>query len=50
MSQHKVALEWKRDTAGFLYESYSRDHVLIFEGGTRIPASAAPPIEETSRT
>lgn len=42
MSEHKVALEWKRDTEGFSYESYSRDHVLVFEGGARIPASAAP--------
>jgi len=42
MSEHKVALEWKRDTEGFSYETYSRDHVLVFEGGARIPASAAP--------
>ncbi len=42
MSEHKVALEWKRDKEGFSYETYSRDHVLVFEGGVRIPASAAP--------
>jgi len=42
MSEHKVALEWKRDTEGFSYESYTRDHVLDFEGGVRVPASAAP--------
>ena len=42
MSEHKVALEWKRDTEGFSYESYPRDHVLDFEGGVRVPASAAP--------
>jgi organic hydroperoxide reductase OsmC/OhrA len=42
MSEYKVALEWKRDTEGFSYETYNRDHVLVFEGGARIPASAAP--------
>ncbi|HEY6288213.1 MAG TPA: OsmC family protein [Nitrospiraceae bacterium] len=42
MSEHKVTLEWKRDTEGFSYESYKRDHVLVFEGGVRVPASAAP--------
>jgi organic hydroperoxide reductase OsmC/OhrA len=42
MSEHKVTLEWKGATEGFSYESYNRDHVLVFEGGARIPASAAP--------
>lgn len=42
MSEHKITLEWKRDTEGFSYESYNRDHVLVFEGGARVPASAAP--------
>ena len=42
MSEHKVTLEWKRDTEGFSYESYTRDHALVFEGGVRVPASAAP--------
>ena len=42
MSEHKVTLEWKREAADFSYESYNRDHVLIFEGGVRVPASAAP--------
>ena len=41
MSEHKVTLEWKRDTEDFSYESYTRDHVLVFEGGVRVPASAA---------
>ena len=40
MSEHKVALEWKRDTESFSYETYSREHVLVFEGGARIPASS----------
>ena len=42
MSEHKITLEWKRGTEGFSYESYTRDHVLVFEGGVRVPASAAP--------
>ena len=42
MSEHKVTLEWKRESESFSYESYNRDHVLVFEGGARIPASAAP--------
>jgi len=42
MSEHKITLEWKRETENFSYESYNRDHVLVYEGGTRVPASAAP--------
>ena len=42
MSEHKVTLEWKRGTENFSYETYSRDHVLLFEGGVRVSASAAP--------
>ena len=42
MSEHKVTLEWKRESEGFSYETYNRDHVVIFEGGVRVPASAAP--------
>jgi organic hydroperoxide reductase OsmC/OhrA len=42
MSEHKVTLEWKRETDSFSYETYNRDHVLVFEGGIRVPASAAP--------
>ena len=42
MSEHKVTLEWKRGAEDFSFESYNRDHVLVFEGGVRVPASAAP--------
>lgn len=41
MSEHKVTVEWQRETEGFSYESYSRDHTWTFEGGTQIQASAA---------
>ncbi|HKC94876.1 MAG TPA: OsmC family protein [Nitrospira sp.] len=42
MSQHKVTLEWKRGSESFTYESYNRDHTLVFEGGSQVTASAAP--------
>jgi len=42
MSDHTITLEWKRESESFSYESYNRDHVLIFEGGIQVHSSAAP--------
>lgn len=42
MSEHKIALEWKRESDVFTYEAYNRDHVVTFEGGARVSVSAAP--------
>ena len=42
MSEHKVGLEWKRESERFTYDTYNRDHVLTFEGGAHVPASAVP--------
>ncbi|MBA3967835.1 MAG: OsmC family protein [Nitrospirales bacterium] len=42
MSEHRITLEWKRESEDFSYESYNRNHILVFEGGVRVPASAAP--------
>lgn len=42
MAEHKMTLEWKRETESFTYDSYNRDHVWVFDGGARVPASAAP--------
>jgi organic hydroperoxide reductase OsmC/OhrA len=42
MSEHKARIEWKRETENFSYESYNRDHIVEFDGGVRVPASAAP--------
>ncbi|HEU4686494.1 MAG TPA: OsmC family protein [Nitrospira sp.] len=42
MSEHAVGLEWKRESADFTFESYNRDHLLIFGGGITVPASSAP--------
>jgi hypothetical protein len=44
MSEHKISLEWKRESDSFPYESYNRDHVLVFEGGARILPQPHPPI------
>lgn len=40
MSEHKITLEWKRETESFTYDTYNRDHVWVFEGGSRLAASA----------
>ncbi|MBD3390472.1 MAG: OsmC family peroxiredoxin [Chitinivibrionales bacterium] len=42
MSEHKIALEWRRDTEDFQYASYTRDHTIIYGNDARICASAAP--------
>jgi organic hydroperoxide reductase OsmC/OhrA len=42
MSEHAIALEWKRESEGFTYDTYNRNHTVIFEGGARLTASAAP--------
>ena len=42
MSEHKIGLEWKRESEQFTYDTYNRDHAVIFEGGARVPLSAAP--------
>ena len=42
MSEHHVSIEWQRNTEGFKYEEYTRDHLWRFPGGSQIPASAAP--------
>ena len=42
MSDYKATIEWTRQTADFDYKTYNRTHTLSFEGGIRVPASAAP--------
>ena len=42
MSQHKVTVSWRRETADFSYMTYNRDHRWTFEGGSVVEASAAP--------
>lgn len=42
MSEYKVNLSWKPDSADFSYKEYTRTHQWIFGGGTKVTASAAP--------
>jgi organic hydroperoxide reductase OsmC/OhrA len=42
MSEHKVTVEWKRETPDFSYQSYNRDHDWSFDAGVTLRASAAP--------
>ena len=42
MSEHRVEISWKRETPDFSYDTYDRTHAWIFEGGSRLRASAAP--------
>jgi organic hydroperoxide reductase OsmC/OhrA len=42
MSEHKVTVEWKRETPDFSYQSYNRDHNWAFDAGVTVRASAAP--------
>ena len=42
MSEYKVSLLWKEESADFSYKNYSRTHSWKFGGGTIIEASAAP--------
>ena len=42
MSEHRVSLDWNRDSDDFKYPTYTRDHTWSFRGGERVRASAAP--------
>jgi len=42
MSEHKVTVEWKRETPDFEYQTYKRDHDWVFDAGITLRGSAAP--------
>ena len=42
MSEHRVTMDWKRETPDFEYQSYNRDHDWVFDAGITVRASAAP--------
>src|SRR4051812_28194360 len=42
MSEHKVTVDWKRETPDFAYETYNRDHDWAFDAGITVRASANP--------
>jgi len=43
MGEHRIALKWNKGEAPFTYESYPRNHEIVFkDGAERLMASAAP--------
>ncbi len=42
MSEHRASIEWSRDGRDFVYETYSRQHTLRFDGGITLQGNAAP--------
>lgn len=42
MSEHRVDVVWRRESAGFGYDEYNRAHEWRFEGEHVVLASAAP--------
>lgn len=42
MSEHKITLEWKRNTPDFNIKTYDRTHSVYFSGGSSLEMTAAP--------
>jgi organic hydroperoxide reductase OsmC/OhrA len=42
VSEHRASIEWSRDGRDFVYETYSRQHTLRFDGGITLQGNAAP--------
>jgi organic hydroperoxide reductase OsmC/OhrA len=42
MSEYHAEIVWERGAQDFLSGRYSRQHVMRFDGGTDVPASASP--------
>jgi organic hydroperoxide reductase OsmC/OhrA len=42
MSEYHAEVVWERGAQDFLSGRYSRQHVMRFDGGTDVPASASP--------
>jgi len=42
MSEYRVTVSWRRQSAGFTYEEYNREHTWSFDAGIQVRASAAP--------
>lgn len=40
-SQHKIQLEWLNQQNDLQYETYSRSHIIKYDGGIEVKASAA---------
>lgn len=41
MSEHRITLQWKRQTPDFDYKTYNRDHRVTFKNGESLGMSAA---------
>lgn len=41
MSEHKIALKWKKGDVPFTYDAYPRNHQIIFKNGEAVTFSAA---------
>lgn len=44
MSEHRATITWNRTGTGFLQTQFSRNHTWEFDGGLRVPATAAPSV------
>jgi organic hydroperoxide reductase OsmC/OhrA len=42
VSEHRATVEWRAAGGAFTENCYSRAHMLRFDGGTDVPASASP--------
>jgi organic hydroperoxide reductase OsmC/OhrA len=42
MSEHRIALSWNDGGRPFTYETYPREHEIVFKDGQKITASASP--------
>lgn len=42
MSEHKITLNWTRNTEDFAYKTYDRTHTVKFSGGSEVQVTAAP--------
>jgi organic hydroperoxide reductase OsmC/OhrA len=49
MSEHTVTIDWRRETPGFEYQSYNRDHDWVFDAGITVRASANPAYQGNER-
>jgi organic hydroperoxide reductase OsmC/OhrA len=41
MSEHRATIEWRRESAGFDYKTYNRNHLWRFGAGLEVAAAAA---------
>lgn len=42
MAEHKISLTWKKGDGPFTFQTYTRNHQIVFKNGAPITFSAAP--------